>query len=99
MAHLGLGVLGVRLLPKMCRARPSQCEEVQVQYAGIFICWLSVQPHHRTANLPLFCVPVVYSPSWCRLLSLLECGTPEWIRTTDLLLRRQNHTGMRTCFL
>src|ERR1039457_6341320 len=22
-------------------------------------------------------------------LSLLECGTPEWIRTTDLLLRRQ----------
>ncbi len=22
-------------------------------------------------------------------LNLLECGTPEWIRTTDLLLRRQ----------
>ena len=22
-------------------------------------------------------------------LSYLECGTPEWIRTTDLLLRRE----------
>ena len=42
---------------------------------------------------------VVYSLFWVGTISLLECGTPEWIRTTDLLLRRQCHKGVRTCFL
>ena len=30
-----------------------------------------------------------YSLFWGGTISSLECGTPEWIRTTDLLLRRQ----------
>jgi hypothetical protein len=45
--------------------------------------------YRKSPANPQFCVPIVYSVPWKKALSSLECGTPEWIRTTDLLLRRQ----------
>jgi hypothetical protein len=40
VAHLYLRVLGIRLLPKMRRARPPQGEKVQARYAGCLRRWL-----------------------------------------------------------